>query len=41
MAVDKPNNFLVGEIKVILQKARQQATNAVNSAMVFAYWVKE
>tara|TARA_R110000737_G_C14535329_1_gene477988 strand:- start:59 stop:1039 length:981 start_codon:yes stop_codon:yes gene_type:complete len=38
MAVDKPNNFLVGEIKVILQKARQQATNAVNSAMVFAYW---
>lgn len=31
-------NALFQEIRIILQKARQQAVTAVNSAMVFAYW---
>ncbi len=38
MALKKSHNTLLEEIRAILNRARQQAINTVNSAMVFAYW---
>jgi len=38
MTLKKAHNTLLEEIRSILNKARQQAINTVNSAMVFAYW---
>ncbi|MGB0999586.1 MAG: DUF1016 N-terminal domain-containing protein [Flavobacteriales bacterium] len=38
MSIKNTHTKLVNEIKTILQNARNKAVNAVNSAMVFAYW---
>ena len=38
MTNNKPRKALIEEIRAILQEARRNAANAVNSAMVFAYW---
>jgi len=38
MSLKRTHSALLEEIRAILQQARQQAVNAVNSAMVFAYW---
>lgn len=38
MGLEKSHSILLDEIRTILKKARQQAINTVNSAMVFAYW---
>jgi len=38
MSLKTTHSALLKEIRTILHQARQQAVNAVNSAMVFAYW---
>jgi hypothetical protein len=38
MEIEKINQIFVAEIKQILAQARQKAYNAVNTAMVEAYW---
>ena len=38
MDMTKLNEHFVNEIKTILKRAKDSAINAVNSAMVFAYW---
>ncbi len=38
MTNNKPHKALIEDIRAILQEARRNAANAVNSAMVFAYW---
>jgi len=38
MEINKQHNSLINEIKSILRIAQAKAVNAVNSAMVFAYW---
>ncbi|MFT4062989.1 MAG: DUF1016 N-terminal domain-containing protein [Edaphocola sp.] len=38
MSLQKPEIY-ISEIKAILEKARQKAYQAVNSAMVEAYWL--
>lgn len=38
MSLQKPETY-IAEIKLILEQARQQAYQAVNTAMVEAYWL--
>lgn len=38
MSLKKPDTY-ISEIKLILEQARQKAYQAVNSAMVEAYWL--
>lgn len=38
MEINKRHKALIEQIKSILKSAQAKAVNAVNSAMVFAYW---